>query len=168
VKLRHAAQVLSLAAVVAACGAQEQRVVQPPGCVDGLEQTGDPGELDVLMGDAWFVGLRQAQRTPWREYWDADDKVARVKAGVVVPAGGTLRLTVPPEARSLIALSHGDDPDAATLSTCHGHYPSAFFAGHIRLRRPLCDVPLDWSYGSERGRLRLTFGRACQGRAPAR
>jgi hypothetical protein len=85
----------------------------------------------------------------------------RVKAGIVVPAGGTLRLTVPPEARSLIALSHGEDPNAVTLSACHGRYPSAFFPGHFRVRRPLCDVPLDWRYGRERGRLRLSFGRVC-------
>jgi hypothetical protein len=156
-KLRHATQVLSLAAVLAACGA-EAEVVQPAGCVDGLEHNGEPGELEVLVGDAWFVGLHETLRRPWREYWDRRDEIARVKAGIVVPAGGTLRLTVPPEARSLVALSHGDDPNAATLSACHGHYPSAFFPGHFRVRRPLCDVPLDWRYGSKRGRLHLTFG----------
>jgi hypothetical protein len=161
-KLRHAAQVLSLAAVLAACGSEDPVVVQPAGCVAGLESNGEPGELDVLVGDAWFVGLRHAQRMPWREYWDRRDKIARVKAGIVVPAGGTLRLTVPPEARSLIALSHGDDPDAVSLSACHGHYPSAFFPGHFRVRRPICEVPLDWRYGRERGRLRLSFGRACR------
>ena len=68
---------------------------------------------------------------------------------------------MPPEARGLVALSHGEDPDAVSLSACHGHYPSAFFAGHFRVRRPLCRVPLDWRYGRERGRLHLTFGDAC-------
>jgi hypothetical protein len=158
---RHAAQLLSLAAVLAACGAEDPVVAQPATCSPGLEQHGEPGADDVMVGDAWFVGLRRAQRSPWREWWDRREQVARVKSGVVVPAGGTLRLTVPPEARSLIALSHGSDPNAVTLSACHGHYPSAFFAGHIRLRRPLCRVPLDWRYGREHGRLHLTFGDAC-------
>jgi hypothetical protein len=165
--MRGRLAIVAVLAALAACG-DEERVVQPAGCVDGLEQNGEPGELDVLVGDAWFVGLRQAQRMSWREYWDRRNKVARVKAGLVVPAGGTLRLAVPPEARSLIALSHGEDPNAVTLSACHGHYPSAFFPGHFRVRRPLCDVPLDWRYGSERGRLYLSFGRECgAGRPPA-
>jgi hypothetical protein len=150
-KLRHAAQVLILAAL-AACGSQA-RVVQPPGCVDGLERYDSPGELDVMVGGAWVVGLERAQREPWRR---------RVKAGIVVPAGGTLRLSVPPEARSLLALTHGSDPDAATLSACHGHVPSAFFPGALRVRRPICDVPLDWRYGTDRGRLRLSFGKGCR------
>jgi hypothetical protein len=158
--VKHAAQALILAALLVAC-ADDPAVVQPPGCVAGLEANGEPGADDILVGDAWFVGLRRSQRMPWREWWDRRDKVARVKSGIVVPAGGTLHVTVPPEARGLIALSHGDEPNAVTLSACHGDHPSAFFAGHIRLRRPLCNVPLDWRYGREHGRLHLTFGDAC-------
>jgi hypothetical protein len=166
VKRRHAAQILSLAALAACGGADEPVVVQPAGCVDGLEPVGtapEPGDLRV--GEAWFVGLERAQRLPWREHVIPPDRTGSVKAGIVVLAGGTLTLNVPPEARGLIALSYGDADQPAstvTLSACHGHYPSAAFPGGIHVRRPICRVPLDWRYGDERGRLRLSFGRACR------
>jgi hypothetical protein len=163
--VRSALAAAAVVAALAACGSEERRVVQPPGCVDGLEQLGGPGSRDVMVGGAWFNGLELAQRRRWRFHWDRRRKLGMVRSGIVVPAGGTLQLTVPPEARSLIALQYGTeepgDPNAVTLSTCHGHYPSAFFMGTLRVRRPICEVPLDWRYGSERGRLHLSFGRAC-------
>ena len=159
--MRGRLAIVAALAALAACGSEDAVVVQPAGCVDGLEQNGAPTQSDVLVGDAWFVGLRETLRRPWREHWDRREKLARIKAGIVVRAGGTLRLTVPPEARSLVALSHGDDPNAVVLSACHGYYPSAIFPGHFRVRRPLCGVPLDWRYGRERGRLHLSFGDAC-------
>ena len=163
-KWRHAAQVLSLAALAAACG-EETRVVQPPGCSKGYERVPEaPVAGDVVVGGAWLAALRDAQRLPWREHWNRHDKLATFKVGAMIPAGGTLGLSVPPEARSLLLLSYGPESepaDAVTLSACHGTYPVVFIPGALRLRRQLCRVPLDWEYGRERGRLHLTFGRAC-------
>ena len=165
-KRRHAAQVLSLAVLAAASGSSEDRVVaQPAGCVNGYERVPDaPVAGDLRVGGAWLAALRDAQRRPWREHWDRHAKAAFFKVGVMIPAGGTLVLSVPPEARGLLALDYREDRRATqtvTLSACHGTYPVVFIPGALRVRRPLCRVPLDWRYADERGRLHLSFGRAC-------
>jgi hypothetical protein len=165
-KLRHGGQVLSLALVVTACGASEAQVVQPPGCVNGLERVPEaPVAGDVRVGRAWLPALDDAQRRPWREHWNRDARAAFFKVGAMIPAGGTLELSVPDEARGLLALDYAEDRRVAqsvTLSACHGHYPVVFIPGALRVRRPICRVPLDWRYGDQRGRLHLTFGRACR------
>ena len=150
---------------MAACGSREQVVQQPVGCREGLERiTAEPERADVRVGDAWLIGLRRVPRLPWREYWIPREGVAFFKTGIVVPAGGTLRLEVPPEARGLLALAYNPGAEAkqtTTMSACFGYYDVVFFPGGLEVRRPLCRVPLDWEYGSERGRLHLTFGGAC-------
>ena len=161
-KWRHATQILTLAALLAACGS-EARVEQPDDCRDAVDRPpAAPVADDIRVGEAWFAGLRWSQRQPWRERWIPEEGYAAYKAHVIVPAGGTLRLSVPPEARSLLKLDYGDElADTATLSACHGQYAAVPVTGALWVRRPLCRVPLDWRYGSRRGRLRLTFGRAC-------
>jgi len=161
-KLRHAAQVLTLAALLAACGSSEATVEDPPDCRHSLDRPPPaPVADDVRVGEAWIAGLRWSQRQPWRERWIPEEGYAAYKAHAIVPAGGTLRLSVPPEARSLIRLDYGKLADTATLSACHGQYAAVPITGALWVRRPLCRVPLDWRYGDARGRLSLTFGRAC-------
>ena len=164
-KRRHAAQLLSLALLAAACGSSEDPVVvQPAGCVEGLEDAGTaPERGDVRVGSAWFVGLERVQRWPWRAL-RGRDRTGRAKAGLVVPAGATLTITVPPTARGLVLLDYHANPrrtSRATMTACRGRFPAVFFPGALLIRRPLCRVPLDWEYGRERGRLHLSFGRAC-------
>lgn len=161
-KLRHTAQVLTLAALLAACGS-EATVEDPPGCRHAYDRPpAAPVADDVRVGEAWIAGLRWSQRQRFDERWMPEEGYAAYKAHVIVPAGGTLRLSVPPEARSLIKVDYGDDPrDDVTLSACHGQYAAVPITGALWVRRPLCRVPLDWRYGAERGRVRLTFGRAC-------
>jgi hypothetical protein len=110
------------------------------------------------------VGLERVQRLPWSQL-RGGDRTGRAKAGVVVPAGRTLRLSVPPVARGLLRLDYHGNPrrtDQATMTACQGRFPTVFFPGALIIRRPLCRVPLDWRYGDERGRLHLSFGRACR------
>jgi hypothetical protein len=163
----HAALALALAVPAAACGSSSDDdpvVVQPAGCVEGLEHSGtapEPGS--VRVGDAWFVGLEQVQRLPWRALRGRDG-TGRAKAGVIVPAGQTLVLSVPPVSRGLLALDYTGNArrtNRATMTACHGRFPTVFFPGSLLVRRPLCRLPLDWRYGDERGRLLLSFGRAC-------
>lgn len=162
--MRLAAPVVCLA-VLAACGSGTPEVVQPPGCREGLENLPyAPSDADIMVGDAYLSGLGAAVEMPWREFWDPRAKVAFYKAGLAVPNGGTVRLEVPPEARGLVGLEYAPSEEATltvTASACHGAHEVVFFAGGLEVRRPLCRVPLDWEYGRERGRLHLSFGRAC-------
>ena len=162
---RHATQTLSLAAVMAACGTQEAVVQQPAGCREALESFSyAPEPADVVVGDAYLTGLRQVPRLSWRKYWRPRERVAYFKIGIAVRGGERLRLEVPPEARGLLAVAYNPGKEATqtvTLSACHGTSEMVFFPGGLEARRPLCRVPLDWESGSERGRLHLTFGRAC-------
>ena len=81
---------------MAGCGS-EAAVERPPGCEHALErvpQTPEPG--DVRVGGGWFAGLRFVERLPWRQHWLPDEGYAYFKAGLTVPAGGTLTLSVRP------------------------------------------------------------------------
>lgn len=169
------ASVLAAVAVLAGCGGQERAAVveQPPGCVEGLEPARSTfGPDDVRAGDAVLMDIRAQQRAPWRELWSPRERMAAVKLPVVVPAGATLTLTVPAEARGILALYYDVDEKrparvtegaaTVTLSACHGRYPSVGFPGQLLVARRVCDVPLDYEYGAERGRLELSFGRGCR------
>lgn len=160
----------------AACGGQDRTAVpvqQPPGCREGLEPARSTfGPADVRIGAAVLMDLRNQQRTAWRKIWDPRKKMAVVKLPIVVPAGGTLTLTVPPQARGIIALYYdterappmrmAEGATTVTISACRGRYPSVGFPGQLLVARPACDVPLRYTYaGAERGLLRLSFGGAC-------
>jgi hypothetical protein len=94
-----------------------------------------------------------------------------VKLAVVVPAGETLTLTVPPELRGSLALYYdtaaerpatvADGAKTARLSACREPYESVGFPGQLLIARPLCRAPLEYAYGSARGRLELSLGGAC-------
>ncbi len=148
-------------AALAGCGAQSEAVEvdQPPGCTRALERTElAPVADDIVAGDAVLGYLRASQRTPWRELWIPRERAAWVKLPITVPAGGTLVLSVPPEARRIVALDYGGDPNRMTFTACHGDSPAVFFPGRLVVTRRICGVPLDWRYGAERGRVRLSFG----------
>jgi hypothetical protein len=165
---------LAVVAALVACGSEERAAIdeQPPDCVEGLQQASSTfGPGDLRVGEAMLINLRAHQRMRWVELYDRKEKMGRVKLPIVLPAGGTLVLSVPPEARGIIALFYdleGERPtrvvDGAqnvTLSACRGRYPSVGIPGQLLVARPVCRVPLDWRYGSERGRLHLSFGDAC-------
>ena len=171
--LRSAA--LAALVTLAACGGQDRvaAVEQPPGCVEGLEPARSTfGPDDVRAGGAVILALRAQQRVPWRELWRPDEGMGVVKLGVVVPAGETLTLTVPPELRGSLALYYdtaaerpatvAEGAKTARLSACRGAYPSVGFPGQLLVARPVCRAPLDYAYGNAaRGRLELSFGGAC-------
>jgi hypothetical protein len=172
-----ALRIAALAAVVllTACGEQDDGaavVTQPPGCVEALEPTQEtPTADDVVLGDAILVSLRTSQRLPWRELWLPTDKLGMVKLPILVPAGKTLTLTIPPVARRVISLDYRseDRPTRVTdgqlrvrLTGCIGRFAMVFFPGRLLVARPVCGVPLDWRYGRERGRVRLSFGGGCR------
>jgi hypothetical protein len=163
--LRHAAKVLIVATVVAACGREETAVVQPSGCRNATGYVGEePAEGDIRVGRAWISGLASTGRRAWRESYRRRGGYAFFKAHLFVPEGATLTLSVPPEARSLIRLEYGardQVTDKATVSACHGFYAIVDFTGGMRVRRPLCRAPLDWRLDDEWGRLELSFGDAC-------
>jgi hypothetical protein len=69
-----------------------------------------------------MAGLGPSQRLPWGEHWIADEGYAFFKVAIFVPAGGTLKLTVPPEARSLLQLQyeHNDGRERGRLHLSFG------------------------------------------------
>lgn len=170
------AAALATLAVLGACGNEEGSVAleQPPGCAEGLEPARSTfGSEDVRVGDAVLINLGDQQRAAWRTLWDRRRKMAIVKVPVVVPAGRVLTLSVPPEARGIIGLYYdlADEPPArvvdgavtASLRACRGRYPSVGFPGQLLVARPVCRVPLDYTFGDAvRGRLHLSFGHACR------
>jgi hypothetical protein len=167
--------VLAALAGLAACGGQDRAAVveRPPRCVEGTETARSVfGRDDVRVGGAVLMNLRAQQRAPWRELWVRQERIAVVKLPVVVPAGETLTLTVPSQARGILALYYdletqrpvrvGEGATTVRLSACRGRYTSVGFPGQLLVARPVCRVPLDYSYGdSKRGRLELSFGGAC-------
>ena len=120
-----------------------------------------------------MLDLRNQERAAWRRLWVPRERMAVVKVPVVVPAGSSLTLSVPPESRGIIALYYdvekprparvADGETTQTLRACPGGYPSVGFPGQLLVARRVCDVLLDYESGNgERGRLRLSFGGACR------
>lgn len=154
-------------------GGRAEVAEQPPRCAEGLEPARSAfGADDVRLEGAVLLDLRAQQRAPWRELWDRHRTMGVVKVPIVVPAGGALKLSVPPESRGIIAFrydleSHpparvADAQQSVRLSACRGRHPSVGFPGQMLVARPVCRVPIDYAYGEVRGRLRLSFGRACR------
>ena len=165
----------SLVILLSACGVDGRNPVaakQPPACAEGLEPARVSfGADDVQLGGAVLLDLRAQQRAPWRELLDRDRRIGVVKVPVVVPAGGTLALSVPPQSRGIVGLRYdleaepparpGEAQQTVRLSACRGRYPTVGFPGQLLVARPVCRVPIDYEYGEATGRLRLSFGRAC-------
>jgi hypothetical protein len=163
-----------LLAFVVACGGQDRPLLvkQPAGCVEAFENVDDtPQARDIVLGKAILVGLKDQQRLPWTQLWIPAQKMGMVKIPILVPEGQSLTLTIPPVSRGIIGLDYDSEAPRtrhvtraqrrATFTACYGESPQVFFPGRIVIARPICEVPLDWRYGSERGRLHLSFGRAC-------
>ena len=165
---------LAALALVAACGKEDRDAVleQPPGCVEAIEPAAEtPTVDDVVLGEAILLNLKKYQRVPWRELWLPRERFGMVKLPIIVPAGQTLTLRVPPTARGIIGLDYQGPTDPqyvtqaatqASFTACYGRFPTVHFPGRLLLARRVCGVPLDWRYGDQRGRLRLSFGRACR------
>jgi hypothetical protein len=102
----HIAALVALA-LLAACGEEDRDAVleQPPGCVKALESAAEtPTVDDVVLGEAILLNLKKYQRVPWRELWLPRERFGMVKLPIIVPAGQTLTLRVPPTARGVIGL----------------------------------------------------------------
>lgn len=152
-KARHAAQVLSLAAVLAACGAQQKQVEPVAGCpfTRPDNPAGNHGEttgiLIILPGSGKILALRRAQEPPSGHHLITEN----------IDADGAISIKFPiwtgPDAYGRLRISGANvDGRPGRVRGEYARAPRDFHAGYLVFSSEGC-----WRVTTRAGASSLTF-----------